>query len=95
MVAINTILAESLDWIASRLEQTVAKDPAGLNAAIQSLLQSIMKEHGRVVFNGDGYAAAWHEEAEARRLPNFRTSVDVLPVLGSDGSDPCSRSTAC
>ncbi len=84
MVAINTILAESLDWIASRLEQTVAKDPAGLNAAIQSLLQSIMKEHGRVVFNGDGYAAAWHEEAEARRLPNFRTSVDVLPVLGSD-----------
>ncbi len=83
MVAINTILADSLDYIATKLEDAVAKDPKGLNAAVQSLLNAIIKEHGRVIFNGDGYNVAWHEEAEKRGLPNLRTSVDALPVLTS------------
>ena len=58
------------------------KDPKGLNAAIQTLLTAIITEHGRVVFNGDGYAQAWHDEAEKRGLANLRTTVDALPVLG-------------
>jgi glutamine synthetase len=81
MVAINTILADSLDYVATKLEDAVKKDPNGLNAAVQSLLQSIIKEHGRVIFNGDGYNIAWHEEAAKRGLPNLRTSVEALPVL--------------
>jgi glutamine synthetase len=83
MVAINTILADSLDYIATKLEDAVSKDPRGLNAAVQSLLNAIIKEHGRVIFNGDGYNVAWHEEAEKRGLPNLRTSVEALPVLTS------------
>ena len=82
MVAINTIVAESLDCIATTLEAAVKKDPKGLNAAVQALLAAIITEHGRVVFNGDGYAQAWHEEARKRGLANLRTTVDVLPVLG-------------
>jgi glutamine synthetase len=83
MVAINTILAESLDFIATELEKAGAKDPAKLNDAVQKILEGILKEHGSVIFNGDGYSEEWHKEAEKRGLPNLRTSVDALPILGN------------
>ncbi len=86
LVAMNTILAESLDYMADRLEAAVADDPTNLtklNSAIQSLMEEILAEHGSVVFNGDGYSEAWHQEAKKRGLPNLRSSVDALPVLGS------------
>jgi glutamine synthetase len=83
MVAINTILAESLDYVATELEKLTGGDPSKLNAAVQTLVQGILKEHGAVVFNGDGYSEEWHKEAERRGLPNLRTSVDALPVLES------------
>ncbi|MGH7785817.1 MAG: glutamine synthetase III [Candidatus Binatia bacterium] len=81
MVAINTILADSLDFIASRLEAAVAGDPGKFNTAVQALLKEILAEHGSVIFNGDGYSEAWHSEAAKRGLGNLKTSVDSLPVL--------------
>ena len=84
MVAINTIVAESLDFIATQLEAATGGDPAKLNAAVQKLLQEIMAAHGAVIFNGDGYSEAWHQEAAERGLPNLRTTVDALPVLDQD-----------
>lgn len=75
---LNTIIAESLDYIATKLE--AADD---FEAAIQSLLQEIITEHGRIIFNGDGYSEAWHKEAEARGLPNLRSAADALPELAS------------
>ncbi len=84
MVAINTIVAESLDFIASELEASVAAEPGGLNAAVQRILQDIVSRHKSIVFNGDGYSEEWHAEAEERGLPNLRTAIDALPVLGSD-----------
>jgi glutamine synthetase len=84
MVAINTIVAESLDYIAGQLESAVAEDPANLNAAVQKVLRDIITTHGAVVFNGDGYSDEWHAEAKERGLPNLRTTVDALPVLESD-----------
>ncbi|NNL64670.1 MAG: glutamine synthetase type III [Myxococcales bacterium] len=83
LVAINTILAESLDYMATELEKAVAAGTE-LGAAIQTLIQQIMADHGAVIFNGDGYSAAWHEEAAERGLPNLRTTVDALPVLDDD-----------
>jgi glutamine synthetase len=79
----NTILAESLDFIATRLETAIAGDPTKLNAAVQKILEEIIAEHGSIIFNGDGYSAAWHAEAAKRGLPNLRSSVEALPVLGS------------
>ncbi len=84
LCAMNTIVAESLDYIATRLEAATGGDPSKLNAAVQKLLQEIATEHAAVIFNGDNYTEEWHAEAEARGLPNLRTSVDALPVL-SDG----------
>jgi glutamine synthetase len=52
-----------------------------LNKAIQDLLPGILKEHKRVVFNGDNYSEEWHQEAERRGLPNLRSTVDALPVI--------------
>jgi len=80
LVALNAIVAESCDFIATKLEEAVASG-AKLNTAIQAVLAEIMEKHGAVCFDGDGYSDAWHKEAEARGLPNLRTSVDALPAL--------------
>ena len=82
-VALNTMMSESLDYIATKLEAATAGDPAKLNAAVQSVIQEIIKEHDAVVFNGDGYSEEWHAEAEKRGLPNLKTTPDALPVLTS------------
>lgn len=84
LVALNTIVAESLDYCASQLEEATAGDPSKLNAAVQKLLQQIMQDHGDIIFNGNGYSEEWHQEAERRGLPNLRTTVDAIPVISSD-----------
>ena len=45
------------------------------------MLHEVITKHGAIIFNGDNYTQAWHEEAEKRGLPNFRTCVDALPQL--------------
>jgi len=84
LVALNTIVADSLDFIANELEKATKGNPRKLNAALQKVLKDIIIKHGHVIFNGDGYSDAWHKEAEEKRnLPNLRTSVDALPGLTS------------
>jgi glutamine synthetase len=80
---LNTIVAESIDFIATALEKATAGDrsPAKLNRAIQDLLPGILKESKKVIFNGDGYSEEWHKEAERRGLPNLKNTVDALPVI--------------
>lgn len=82
---LNTIVAESLDFIAGELEKAVGKGaaPTKLEQAVRTLLQKIVKQHKRVVFNGDGYTKEWHEEAAKRGLPNSRETVAALEVLNS------------
>jgi glutamine synthetase len=85
VTVVNTIVADSLDYVATELEAATGGKggEAKLQAAVSALLQKIIKEHKRVLFNGDGYDKAWHAEAEKRGLPNFRNTVDALPVLRS------------
>ena len=81
LIAMNTILADSLDWIANKLESDLSAGTE-LNTAIFSILKEIMDEHGSIVFGGDGYSEAWHKTAvEERGLPNLPTTADALPVL--------------
>jgi glutamine synthetase len=77
---LNTIVAESLDYIATNLEKAVAGGTP-LNKAIQDLLPGIIKEHKKVVYNGDNYTEEWHKEAEKRGLPNLKNTVDSLPAV--------------
>ena len=81
LVALNTIMAESLDYCATELEKATGGDAGKLAGAVQKLLQDIITKHGAIIFNGDNYTAAWHAEAEKRGLPNFKTSVEALPQI--------------
>ena len=80
---LNTIIAESLDWIATQIEKKSGGATSGekLESAVKSVLQDVVKNHRRVVFDGDNYSQAWHKEAEKRGLPHLRSTADALPVL--------------
>jgi len=75
-VALNTIAAEALDEIATRLEK--AKD---VNKEILAILTEAMTNHGRIVFNGNNYSPDWVKEAEKRGLPNVGNTVDALKAF--------------
>jgi glutamine synthetase len=81
LVALNTIVAESLDYIANELEKATGGDISKLNGAIEKLLQQIIAEHKAVIFNGNGYSAEWQEEAKRRGLPNLKATPEALDVL--------------
>lgn len=80
---LNTIVAESLDHYATELEKAVGKkgSPARLQAAALVLLQRTIRDHKRVLFDGDGYSVQWHQEAARRGLPIYPDSVAAFPVL--------------
>ncbi|MFZ9570018.1 MAG: glutamine synthetase III [Vulcanococcus sp.] len=81
LVVLNTVLADALSWVADQLEARLAKGET-IEQASFAVLQQITKEHGAVIFGGDGYSSAWHEMAvKERGLENLRTSADALPVL--------------
>jgi len=82
---LNAAIAESLDFAATRLEADIAggKD---LNVAVQELLTEMIAEFKPVLFDGDNYSAEWHAEAEARGLPNLRSTVDCVPMVTSPES---------
>jgi len=82
---INAIVAESLDFIATELEAAVNKKtrPEKLEAACKRVLKAVIKEHKKVIFNGDNYSDEWHSEAEKRGLPNLKDSNAAIPVLGA------------
>ena len=86
LVALNTMVAESLDYMATELEAVTGGDSSKLNAAVQTLLQKVITEHDSVIFNGDGYSVKWQEEAARRGLPNLRTTPEALPAISSPAS---------
>ena len=87
LVILNTIMADSYAYVADQLEGAKAKTPEALGAAVQKAIQKIMKEHGRVIFNGDGYTEAWQKEAAKRGLPNARNTADAIPAAQTAESD--------
>ena len=80
LVAMNTILTDSLIWVADTLEAELAKGVA-LNDAAYTVLKSVMEEHSAVIFGGNGYCEEWHKMAVERGLLNLPTTADALPVL--------------
>jgi glutamine synthetase len=81
LVAMNTILADSLEWMADKLSSALAGG-ASISTAVHQVLKEVMDKHDAVIFNGNGYSAEWHKMAvEERGLANLRTTADALPVL--------------
>ena len=84
LTCMNTMLADSLNWIAEKLSAEMeAGKPRDL--AVIAVLKELMKLHSNVLFGGDGYSAEWHKMAvEERGLKNLPTTADALPYLKED-----------
>ena len=75
-IMLNAAVAESLRQYADKLEK--AKD---FDAALHSLIRQTIKDHKRIIFNGNGYTAEWEAEAAKRGLPNKKNTPAALPAL--------------
>lgn len=76
---LNTIVADVLCDMADELEKA-----DNFDLAVHDLIKKTVTEHQRIVFNGNGYADAWVEEAERRGLPNIKSMVEAVPALVSE-----------
>lgn len=77
-VVLNTIVAEALDEIATRLEK--AKD---INKEAAAIVKEAVNKHGRVIYNGNNYTGEWVKEAKKRGLPNISSTVDALATMAT------------
>ncbi len=75
-LVLNTIVAEALSQFADQLEQ--APD---FTEALNKLIRRTIREHKRIIFNGNNYTDEWVEEAERRGLLNLRTTPEALPLF--------------
>lgn len=73
---LNAIVAEIISQIADRLEKATDFD-----CEVQAILHDIVKNHKRIIFNGNGYSDEWVAEAEKRGLPNIRTTVESIKAI--------------
>ncbi len=78
---LNTAVAEELKQFADRLEKASAKS---FQSELQELIKETIKNHRRIIFNGNGYDDAWIEEAKKRGLLNLKTTPDALPYYLAD-----------
>ena len=81
LIALNTMLADSLTAIGDLLEAELGKG-IEVKDAVVAVVKEIINKHGAVIFGGDGYSEEWHKMAvEERGLANLPTTADALPVL--------------
>jgi glutamine synthetase len=83
---LNTIVAQSVDEMAGKLEERLGSGDGDLFAAVSGVVKDVWLDHSRVVFDGDGYSEEWHQEADRRGLANLRTTPDALPWLVEDST---------
>jgi glutamine synthetase len=79
-IVLNVAVAESLDFVATELEKATANGE-DLTKAVGKLVTRLVKEHKRIIFNGNGYSEEWQVEAKKRGLLNLRNTVDALPEM--------------
>jgi glutamine synthetase len=83
---LNTIVAESIDYLAEELEDAL-KAGASLEDALPPILQRAYSANKMIVFDGDGYSEEWHEEATRRGLLNLPTTADALSYLVAEDTE--------
>ena len=77
---INTIVADSLDYMSDLIEEKV-KGGMSVSEAADAAVKATLKEHQRVIFNGDGYSQEWEDEAAKRGLLNLKTTPEATEKL--------------
>jgi glutamine synthetase len=79
-IALNVAVTESLDYMATELENAT-KGGHSLEKAVAALLPKVIKENKQIIFNGNNYSNEWEKEAGKRGLLNLKNTVDALPQL--------------
>ena len=77
-MVLNTAMAKSLKEFADQMEGKTGEE---FEAAAIDYIKRTLRDHERIIFNGDGYSEEWEKEAERRGLANHRTTADALPCL--------------
>ena len=81
---LNTIMADSLEIIAKKLSHSGPRSKLAVKQTVHRIVKAILKKHGRVIFNGDGYSQEWHTEAvKERKLPQHKTTPEALKQMGN------------
>lgn len=84
ITVLNAIVAEAVSTLAAKLQHKLTAGET-LDAAVAEVVRDTYKQHQRIVFNGDGYSDAWHQEAEHERgLLNLRTTLDAVEQLNNE-----------
>ncbi|MBO6001927.1 MAG: glutamine synthetase III, partial [Mailhella sp.] len=92
LVVLNAMMAESLDFAATFLEDELRKGSANLGEAVQKFIEHVMEEDGAVIFNGNGYSEIWQKEAVRRGLPDYPATPDAVQVyLQAPVVDMCEK----
>lgn len=83
LTVMNTIAAESIDFIITELERAAGPNASESKklAAVPEVLRQVVRDHKAVIFNGDGYSQEWQDEAKRRGLPNIKSNADAIPVM--------------
>lgn len=82
-IVLNTAVAEELSRIYDELKDVPESE---MDAAVGKLVSRLLKEHKRILFNGNGYSQEWVEEAEKRGLDNLKSVPECMPRLISKKS---------
>ncbi|MDT7921081.1 MAG: glutamine synthetase III, partial [Meiothermus sp.] len=77
ITVLNTIVADAIDALMDAVEAKMKKKVSFEQAVLETIKETYA-QHKRIVFNGDGYSAAWHKEAAKRGLLNLRTAIDAI-----------------
>jgi len=75
LTTINTAMADALQELCESIEG---------GKSVRNAVADVFRENERIIFNGDGYSTAWHEEAERRGLLNLRTSIEAIDRLADE-----------
>jgi len=80
-IILNTIAAEQLSRFADRLEAA-----ENFTDELHQIIKTTIKDHKRIIFNGNNYTEEWEKEAEKRGLSNLKTTADALPGFKTEKS---------
>ncbi|ULH15789.1 glutamine synthetase III [Deinococcus sp. KNUC1210] len=86
ITVLNIIVADAVEQMTAQLRERLngSRSKRSLDEAIAGLVKDVYAQHQRIIFNGDGYSDAWHQEAEQRGLLNLRTTLDAIEIFTSE-----------
>ena len=86
ITVLNTIVADAVEQLSIQLREKLSgsRSKRSLDDAVAALVREVYTQHKRIIFNGDGYSEAWHQEAERRGLLNLPTTLDAIERFTAD-----------